>query len=172
MRRPSTGGDNRRYCGSGSPRSNHSGGRVAHLMRDEYNRISHAIFLGEVFAPARLSGCRASRHLPVGETEGSLLATSSHESLGREREQYAIAARHCASIEGSAKAGPHTCSCRTMVVCAWTEDGGRGQVGRTNHVCLHNLYEICNAHVSVHGLIPSWFTRALFYCRDILEMYI
>lgn len=120
MRRPSTGGDNRRYCGSGSPRSNHSGGRVAHLMRDEYKRISHAIFLGEVFSPARLSGCRASRHLPVGETEGSLLATSSHESLGREREQYAIAARHCASIEGSAKAGPHTCSCRTMVVCAWT----------------------------------------------------
>jgi hypothetical protein len=91
------------------------------------------------------AGCRASRHSPVGETEGSLLAISSQESLGRAKEQYAIAARHCASIEGSAKAGPHTCSCRTMVVCAWREKGGRRQVGRTNHVCLHNLYEICNA---------------------------
>lgn len=106
----SIGEGSRRYSGSGSPKLSHSEELGAHL------------FVG---LEIRFKIVDRSRHLPVGETEGSLLAISSHEPLGRTSAQYAMTARHCASIEGREKAGPHTCSCSTIVACVWRKQGGR-----------------------------------------------
>lgn len=64
-------------------------------------------------------------HSLVGDTDGSLLATSSHEPAGSARAQYAIVARHWASIEGNEKAGPHTWSCSMADLGEEEQSAGR-----------------------------------------------
>lgn len=50
----------------------------------------------------------AGDHILSGLTEGSLLAISTQSSWGRTNAQYAMAALHSGSIDGSPKAGPQT----------------------------------------------------------------
>lgn len=53
--------------------------------------------------------------LLLGLKVGSLLGIRSHSPLGTAWEKKAIAAKHCASIEGSENEGPQTCNSKTMI---------------------------------------------------------
>lgn len=53
--------------------------------------------------------------IPRGLIDVSWSATRTHFVRGTMRWKYAIVAMHSASIDGSPKAGPHTCSSSTML---------------------------------------------------------
>lgn len=101
-----------RYFETGSPTSSHSSRLAIHLVALILALQHHSITIFLHWKPRQQLN---SRYLLVGDTEGSLLGTSTHSSFGTASTKYVIAARDCASIEGSEKAGPQTWSSRTIV---------------------------------------------------------